>query len=362
MSDESDDFNLGDIVPNPLYGSDRPFSGGAQMGAPMASPPAGQPAGQSQPRLRVVKPALPFWVNMAVPFTSVASENVTAFSKPVDFDLFVLGAWTQLLLAKVQFSLTAGGKDMSIEKVPVLSLAGASTKTNPISRWKPPAFLPAQSTVRGDFINDSAAPEATGRVVFLGYRRGSEQPIQVPQSTRYTAFIDISAAALTAATSPIDDPLLIWGAITNAGVAILGQFTDERSNYSWSSVQLPIRAFAGVQTEVSQIAYYPRPYFLPARARIRCDYSAAVAGNYVAFICERLTQWSQKPTGITAPPTPGQPPPSTTPQPPQAAPPRVVREWYSGPMSGDNDFTWRMQQAGWRWDNGRRNWYRDVTR
>lgn len=294
-----DDAGLGDVAPNPDYATAVPHTrrpGRAGQFTPrwtnegVPEPAAPPPTTGTPPqRVRTVVPINPFWTNMPVPFTGVANQQVTAFSKPIDFDAVFNGAWTDLVSARVLFSQTRTRRDWSIEHTPLLSQAGASDKVQPIRWWKQPTFIGAQSVMKGDFLNIGA--EGAGRVVFMTHAYQSpDQQIRVivKESMSYWLNIDLGAAALIGFTAPIDDALLVWGASTNVANDLLIQLTDERSNYAWSSDQVPARAFAGVDSEVQPIVMYPRPYYLPPRARFRANYSAAVAGNYFTFVCERL--------------------------------------------------------------------------
>jgi hypothetical protein len=329
--DQYDLGDIGDIVENPNYVSSANYHGGnlSQFGyaPPMAAPPPGQRAG-SGVKPRIVKAAMPFWINMAVPFTTTANEQVTVYSKPLDFDNWLVAAWTQILGARVKFTLTTTGDQYSTEQVPLLSVAGTTTKVYPQKYWKPPSLLGSQSVIRGDFLNvDGVDP---GNVVWMAVRRGSEQALEVKLSAYYVLMLDISNAALVAYTLPQDFPMLIKGMITNAPNSILVQFSDDRTNYSWSSEPLPVGAFAGHEDEVQPIVELPRPYFLPDRARIRCSYSAATSNNYIALICERLINWGWK---NPHPQLPGQPPIPGPVQPVQPPPaqqqPPPTMQWPS---------------------------------
>jgi hypothetical protein len=83
---------------------------------------------------------------------------------------------------------------------------------------------------------------------------------------------------------------LIWGATTNAAVAIIGRIFNETTNFAWSSQQIPLRAMAGVDGQVQPISRFHRPYLLPANVKLRCEINTAVNGNYIAFYAERILE------------------------------------------------------------------------
>jgi hypothetical protein len=246
---------------------------------------------------RVVACGLPFWTPLPVNFTNTANENITAYSRPIDFDTWAHGAWCSFSNARVQMAVSGVGKDWSTQRVPVLTLAGNSSKIQPIRWYKNPIFLRAQDTIQGNFTAEGQITSAQ-RFVFQTFAYQQEKNIRkllVELSMNYWLFLDLSSAGLASFTDPIDDPLLIWG-ISWAAESVLAptvQFTDERSNFAWSSQQLAIGAFGGQETLTTPVVILPKPYYLAPRARIRCDYSAAASGQRVTFISERILQGKQ---------------------------------------------------------------------
>jgi hypothetical protein len=136
--------------------------------------------------------------------------------------------------------------------------------------------------------------EAAGTACFYtekaGKDPGSDVPydgqIKVTRSMMFWMLIDLGK--VTGTTDPINNDCLIWGATTNAAVAITGRITNETTNYSWSSQTIPLRAMAGVDGQVQPIMRYNRPYLLPNNVQMRVDINTAVTGNYIAFLTERV--------------------------------------------------------------------------
>jgi len=295
-----DDYDFGDVAPKPEYmGPDysrpvmhpdnnyNPYGGGQPTPSlPLPAPPPGQGKGVKV-KEKVSKAVKLFWIPQDIPFNSVANENVTAFSKPVDFDVWVLGAWTNSEDATVLLNQTNEGIELSVENVPIQALAGLTNQIQPVRWWKPPTFLPAQSVLKGNFINIGA--EAASKLNYLTLIRGTETPVKVKRSGRFYLDLPLSSASLIGYTSPILDPLLIWGATASEGAAAtLIQFTDERANYARSSQALTMPCFAGIQNNTQPVIHYPRPYLLMPRARIRGNFDIAIANGHVTFLCERL--------------------------------------------------------------------------
>jgi len=193
----------------------------------------------------------------------------------------VRGVWTDLVEARIRLVQSDSDLNYSIVPVPILSLAGRRDKVQPI-RWLRHAIpLRALSTLRADFINDGAEP--AGMVVFIGERIGREREIPVNCSTEFRLLMDLVAPV----TQPVDFDLLIWGAYTDASSGALIRVFNESDNYAWSSELLPVEAYAGRRDEVQPVVYYPRPYLLPRRVKLRADVSPGASGNLV-FVCERI--------------------------------------------------------------------------
>lgn len=257
------------------------------------NPLAPNPDGQQRPRQ--VESAQLFWVNMSVPFASVAGEQKQGFSKVEDYDLFVRGAWSNLAQARVRFVSEESGLNWATIPGLLLSQVGNSDKVQPIAYWHTPVLLRAKNQIRGDFVNDGG--EAAGRVVLFTDVVGSAMQIGIRRSQIFSLTLDLGLDAAVAlnstSTSTIDEPLLIWGATTNATNDLLVQLSDERTNYAWSSEQLPVGAFAGLIGEVQPRLYYRKPYFLPGRVKLRVSYNNAgmETGKFITFFCERLFEY-----------------------------------------------------------------------
>lgn len=237
---------------------------------------------------RTVKHSEIFWLNMDVNFAApaVANELRTAYSDPEGFSVIVRGAWSNLATARVRFIEDGSRRECSVEQNPILGQAGNSDKTLPIYWWEQPVVLPAQALLRGDFINTGS--ETGGRVNFMGEIIGRDRDIRVSRSYWFRLLVDLGNASLIGRTTQLDSDVLIWGASTNAAVTILGRIIDNATNYAWMSEQIPVRAFAGLSTAVQPVIRYHRPYLLRALSQLRVEFSSAVTGNYIEFICERL--------------------------------------------------------------------------
>lgn len=229
-----------------------------------------------------------FWLNMNVPFTSVASELQSGLTQGEGFDCLVRAAWTDLTGARVRFKETQTDREWSSPQIPIRSIAGNSTEVTPLLPLPQPVFLEARAQIQGAWIN--SATEAAGRVCFYAEiveneRHVGDGKILITKSQAFWLLCDLSQ--VTSVTAPVNSDVLIWGATTNAANVILGRITNETTNYSWSSQQIPMRAMAGVDGQVQPIMRYHRPYLLPANVQLRADVNTAVTGNYIAFLCER---------------------------------------------------------------------------
>lgn len=234
-----------------------------------------------------------FWLKMVVGFNGVQSELVTSATEPEGFDCLVSGAWTDEINARVRITETESDRAWSTPQIPVRSIMGNSTEVQPLLHIAPPILLEARNTLKGDWIN--AAAEPAGTACFHSRKVGLDPngnpydgAIRITRSQAFWLLLDLSAT--TSSTDPVNSDVLIWGASTNCGDAIQGRITNESSNYSWSSLNIPIRAMAGVDGQVQPIMRYHNPYLLPNNVKLRADINTAVAGNYISLLCERILQ------------------------------------------------------------------------
>lgn len=230
-----------------------------------------------------------FWLNQSVTFNGVAGELTTALTHPEGFDCVVRGAWSDLTQARVQLLSGESDRNWSAPQIPIRAIAGNSQQAQPLVWLAQPILLQARATIQGNWLNSGA--ELSGRLCFyteiLGDdRRTGDGLIRVTESYAFWLLCDLSKVSST--TAAVNSDMLIWGATTNAADAIIGRVTDETTNYSWSSEQIPIRAMAGVDGQVQPVMRYRQPYLLPANVQLRVDVNTAVAGNYMAFLCERI--------------------------------------------------------------------------
>jgi len=103
-----------------------------------------------------------FWLDMAVPFTSVAGQNVIANTNLEQFYLRVRGAWSDMTDVRARMFASATGIGLSTLPVPLLSQAGNSDLAFPMLYWRRPFDILPNSSLQGQFTNDGA--EAAGVV------------------------------------------------------------------------------------------------------------------------------------------------------------------------------------------------------
>lgn len=244
--------------------------------------------GYTQQR-RTVTHSQIFWLNMSISFTSVANELQSALTNGEGFDCIVRAVWTDLTQARVRFKETQTDREWSSPQIPIRAIAGTSMEAQPLMPLPQPVFLEARAQIQGAWINSGTEP--AGRVDFYAEIVGNERhagdgQMLVTKSQAFWLLCDLSQ--VTSVTAPVNSDTLIWGATTNVSNAILGRITNETTNFSWSSQQIPIRAMAGVDGQVQPVVRYHRPYLLPANVQMRADINTAITGNYIAFLCERI--------------------------------------------------------------------------
>ena len=233
-----------------------------------------------------------FWFNMAIPFTSVASELISAYTEPEGFDSVVRGAWTDATQARVRTIESRSEREWSSVFIPVRAQFGNSNEVAPLFYWGTPVLLEARDQLRGDWVNSNSEPARTAcfyAEIVGNDRHVGDQQIHVRRSQSFWLMFDLSST--TATTSPVNSDCLIWGAVTNAETsAITGRIFNESTNYAWSSQAIPLHAMAGVDGQVQPVMRYHRPYLVPANVKMRAEINTAVTGQYLAFLCERILQ------------------------------------------------------------------------
>ena len=242
------------------------------------------PSFQQKPR--TVTHSQIFWLNMAVPFTSVANETPTAYTEEEGFDSIIRASWTDLLIARVKMVETRTDRSWSVPQIPIRAIAGASNQAQPLVPLPDPVYLEARGQIRGDWLNSGT--EAAGRVCFYSELAGMDGQIKVKTAQGFWLLCNLGAVNST--TDTCNSDLLIWGATTNAANTIIGRIFNETTNFAWSSQQIPLRAMAGVDGQIQPISRFHRPYLLPANVKLRCEVNTAVTGNYIAFYCERILE------------------------------------------------------------------------
>lgn len=230
-----------------------------------------------------------FWLNMSIPFTSVAGELQSALTNGEGFDCIVRSAWSDLTQARVRMKETQTDREWSSPQIPVRTFAGNSTQAQPLVPLPQPVFLEARAQLQGAWINSGTEP--AGRVDFYAEIIGNERHVgdgQILVTKSQAFFLQCDLSTTTSVTQPANSDVLIWGAVTNCGNAIIGRITNETTNFSWSSQQIPLRAMAGVDGQVQPRMLYHRPYLLPANVQLRADINTAISGNYITFLAERI--------------------------------------------------------------------------
>lgn len=246
-----------------------------------------------QQKPRTVVHSQIFWLNMNVGFTGVLGENATSATEPEGFDCLVTSAWSDLTQARVRITEGESDRQWSSIPIPVRSVAGNSNEVRPLLPLVQPVLLEAKATLKGDWVNTGTEP--AGRACFLTKKVGldpSGHPyqgaIKVTRSMFFDLLLDLSQIRST--TDPVNSDVLVWGGSTNVADSVIGRITNQSSNYSWSSLDIPMRAMFGVDGQVEPITYFPYPYLIPNNVKMQADTSVAVPGGFICLRCERILE------------------------------------------------------------------------
>jgi hypothetical protein len=302
--------------------------------------------------IRYVPVTQPYWLNMTIPFTSTASENITAYTDNQNFPLFLRSGWTNMEsdATDVRVRMAVSNTDYNWSNNPLLigAVSGRKELAKPHFRYPHGYFLAAQSTLRGDFTNSPTTPQdETSRLIFWCERPETQAIVPIVEARDYWVDVSLNLAGAATATgtarsSQIQNPILIKGAITNADPLTMVRIFDTQRNVAWSTEKLPIGCFAGIDdgTDVEQYIMYPKPYLLDGNATLLIEWTngggAGVTGRYLNFIGERILRQpgkheiqtppqvapSSSPTATPVPLPAQQQPTKQPPITPQVAPPQ----------------------------------------
>lgn len=344
-------------------------------------------------RIRVVAVTQLFFLNMPIPFSDpgLASEQRTATADQQNFPLYLRAAWTNMAAPDVllQIQVSSTERYWSVRPELIGTYAGRSNLVHPQLYYRRGYFLPSQTAIQGLFTNSPTAPEDnTSRIVWMCERPEQQAKVAVSRSMDFRLGVALqlsggAGARDTAESQQIAEPLLIYGATTNADPLTEIKITDNQKNISWSKNPLPIGAFAGIDdgSNVQNIVKYPKPYLLAPNSSLEVEWvnNGADTGKYITFLAEKImSQTGAPPINVPQqPPAPGPLPPG---QQPPARQNTVRREWlFTGHPTRDmeivremtqfpNSFNTRIQREGWiyvasaRGVRGRQgNWYRDIS-
>jgi hypothetical protein len=105
-------------------------------------------------------------IQVDVPFTAAANEEMPTSTKGLDRDALIIGATTDLNSALVKISDNSSGYSFSNQRVNVKTLAGRSDNAVPVLPWRP-YLLRKGRTLSLDFKNGATGADAAGYFCFI---------------------------------------------------------------------------------------------------------------------------------------------------------------------------------------------------
>jgi hypothetical protein len=108
----------------------------------------------------------PYFLVLAVPFTSAAGEQKTVSTPAAPRDLTVIGAATSFTNASVRVSDSDGQLQISSGRVPIYALASPANALQGYQIWATPVRIPRGSVWTFEFTNGAPA-EAAGTLVLI---------------------------------------------------------------------------------------------------------------------------------------------------------------------------------------------------
>jgi hypothetical protein len=220
-----------------------------------------------------------YWLRLPLNFTGVPGEQVLGFTNPVDFNLHVRGAWTEILNYNLRLTAAGSGNNFSQNPVPVQLIAGDDGAVDNMLEWQRPYILPARETLRADLVNNAAGNNGQYNLIFLCQRPELARTVAVPLNSRVfwlqqnINFVNAGDRA-TFTTEPLEFPVVIVGAFTDSPVLdVMARFFESDMMQAWSDTELPLSAFCGNGGNSRRIMFYPGGYLLNAQSKIRGEYT-----------------------------------------------------------------------------------------
>jgi hypothetical protein len=244
----------------------------------------------------------PFFLKMAVPFTSTPAETVTAYTTQAQNagDLEILGAVMDLESVQGKFSI-AGDPIWGSSNSPLAMDFGQPDGPKPIVFHQPTMRLGRRQQIRADLLNvggedagtlvflckqlDVPVPQAQALLDYQGKGRRSKHDID-------SGFAGSALNDIKANTTEVIDQNFIWTSmhtnLAGATVRIFG--IDGRG---WMDDFIPIWALAGRATsEIPNQAIQP-PVFIPAGHKVGFEFKNEGVGG-VAETSGRLWLGGQR--------------------------------------------------------------------
>ncbi len=226
-------------------------------------------------QLLEIIPTIPYWANVSIPFTGVASEVVTSSFDGITDPIIFSGAMYDTGVGTAIINVNSLNQQLMKDPVLIAALAGQSTDANRFVYWPQPLFIPPSTQIGFQWTNDATNPATAGNFTMIGraVKGGAEYVNELQELVNrlnnlpYWINVDIAWTSV-ANESPanafkgIANPTVVLGATTDAqGGSILPYVQPISSQLSKSPV--PILSWAGLAGSTQPLAYLPQPLVLP---------------------------------------------------------------------------------------------------
>lgn len=224
-------------------------------------------------------------------------ETKTAIIKAPRTDIDIIGGITDLFNAQVLVTDVKGLPLWSESLVPILALFGTRDSAEPLRQLKRPQRLTTNGRLRAEVLN--VIGESGGTLVFVGLpneeRPKTEPTLTDPHLIGEPFFLQLGSKFTSSAldhtsgeTNPQDDPVVVWGAITDLNSALVRLYGADGT--PWMSDFTPVWALAGRPAGVYPVMDWLRPYVIPPGGIIKSEFQnpGSEPDGSVYLVCQRM--------------------------------------------------------------------------
>jgi hypothetical protein len=219
-----------------------------------------------------------YYMPAPIGLTGVNGETQIATTKDANESVNIIGGMCDLNYSFGKVTDLRSVGLWSDDQVPLLTMFGMSGSARPLLYYKRPLPLMAGARLRAEVLNLTG--ETGGHLVYVGLLQSEAKNVPAllnPQDNGEMYIIPVNSKfsgvlnqRTTTETNPEDRDVVVWGAFTNLGEALI-RITGADGR-QWMNDPTPVWAVCGKRFGVTPILYWPRPYALPRQRTLKFEF------------------------------------------------------------------------------------------